>query len=120
MSDVVFGDYNRDDVVKFLTKMGFKSLLPRAQAMFGNQPNQTKEEKQEMVENKFERNKKNFKYELIDSTSEQGDKKFKKFLLAEKFESAAKMGQDQEAKGAHVLDVCTAVAQTEILTIYSC
>ena len=39
-----------------------------------------------------------------------GSRKFKKLLLAEDFEGAARIGSNQEAAGAHLLDVCTAFA----------
>ncbi len=39
-----------------------------------------------------------------------GSRKFKKLLLAEDFEGAARIGSEQEAAGAHLLDVCTAFA----------
>jgi 5-methyltetrahydrofolate--homocysteine methyltransferase len=39
-----------------------------------------------------------------------GSKKFRELLLADDYESCLKIAVDQEAKGAHVIDLCTAYA----------
>ncbi len=39
-----------------------------------------------------------------------GSKKFREFLLADDYGSCLAMGRDQEAAGAHVIDLCTAYA----------
>jgi len=39
-----------------------------------------------------------------------GSKKFRKLLLRDDFEAAVKVGVDQEKKGAHAVDLCTAYA----------
>ena len=39
-----------------------------------------------------------------------GSKKFRELLLADDFESCLKIAQEQEAKGAHIIDLCTAYA----------
>jgi len=71
-----FKDLDQERVIKMLSHFEFKSLLPRAQAMFGSLIKETREEKAEKTENKFERNKNQFKYSLVDS-----EKDFKKFLV---------------------------------------
>ncbi|PID71855.1 MAG: 5-methyltetrahydrofolate--homocysteine methyltransferase [Desulfobulbus propionicus] len=39
-----------------------------------------------------------------------GSKKFRELLLADDYESCLKIAQEQEAKGAHIIDLCTAYA----------
>ncbi len=39
-----------------------------------------------------------------------GSKKFRELLLADDFEACLKIGQEQEKKGAHIIDLCTAYA----------
>ncbi|MCK4540523.1 DNA polymerase I [Candidatus Parcubacteria bacterium] len=71
-----FFDLDKDKIVKTLSKLEFKSLLPRMQSLFNEVGANTKEKKQQAAEDKFERNKKKFKYILVDNKN-----KFKKFLL---------------------------------------
>ena len=70
-----FKDLDKARVVKTLSGFEFKSLLPRAQAMFGVLIKETKEEKVQKTENKFERNKNQFKYNFVNT-----EKSFKFFL----------------------------------------
>jgi DNA polymerase-1 len=70
-----FNDLDRDRVVKALTDLEFRSLLPRVQLLFSDSMNETKEERAEAVLDKFERNRKQFKYIMIDN-----DRSFNKFL----------------------------------------
>lgn len=39
-----------------------------------------------------------------------GSKKFRELLLADDYDSCLKIAQEQEAKGAHIIDLCTAYA----------
>jgi 5-methyltetrahydrofolate--homocysteine methyltransferase len=39
-----------------------------------------------------------------------GSKKFRELLLADDYESCLRIAQEQEAKGAHIIDLCTAYA----------
>ncbi|WP_028583363.1 methionine synthase [Desulfogranum mediterraneum] len=39
-----------------------------------------------------------------------GSKKFRELLLADDFEACLKIAQEQESKGAHIIDLCTAYA----------
>ncbi len=39
-----------------------------------------------------------------------GSKKFRELLMADDFEACLKIAQDQERKGAHIIDLCTAYA----------
>ncbi|MCK5510006.1 DNA polymerase I [Candidatus Parcubacteria bacterium] len=70
-----FFDLDKDKIVKALSELEFKSLLPRVQNLFNEVGADTKEKKQQATEDKFERNRKDFKYILVDTES-----KFKKFL----------------------------------------
>lgn len=45
-----------------------------------------------------------------------GSKKFRELLLADDYESCLKIAQEQEAKGAHIIDLCTAYAGRDELT----
>lgn len=45
-----------------------------------------------------------------------GSKKFRELLLADDYESCLKIAQEQEAKGAHIIDICTAYAGRDELT----
>jgi DNA polymerase-1 len=70
-----FKDLNEETVIKALSDLEFKSLLPRVQTLFSQVLQDSKEEKEEKVKNKFERNKNSFKYKLIER-----EKQFKAFL----------------------------------------
>ncbi|MCK5061268.1 DNA polymerase I [Candidatus Parcubacteria bacterium] len=70
-----FRTYDQEKVVEFFSKMEFKSLLPRLQALTNSHIVNTREEQTEKIADKFERNRKKFKYTLVDT-----DKKFKSFL----------------------------------------
>lgn len=75
LSDAVFGDYKKEDVVKIFSEFEFKSLLPRIQDL-ANKKQETKNiEQAQGAADKFERNRKMFKYILVDD-----DKKFALFL----------------------------------------
>ena len=71
-----FRTYNQEKVVKFFSEMEFKSLLPRLQALSNSHLVSTREEQETKTADKFERNKRDFKYTLVDS-----EKKFKTFLI---------------------------------------
>ena len=71
-----FFDLDKDRIVGALSDLEFKSLLPRVQSMFNDIGLDTKEKKQEATDDKFSRDKADFKYELIND-----DKKFEKFLV---------------------------------------
>jgi len=45
-----------------------------------------------------------------------GSRKFRELLLADDYESCLKIAQEQEAKGAHIIDLCTAYAGRDELT----
>ncbi len=68
LEDARFGDFDKQAVVRLFSELEFKSLLPRIQDL-GN----TRQD--EGGDDKFERNKKLFKYRLVDN-----DRKFKLFL----------------------------------------
>ena len=70
-----FFDLDKDKIVKALSELEFKSLLPRVQNLFNEVGLDTKEKKQAASEDKFERNKKKFKYIFVDTEA-----KFKKIL----------------------------------------
>lgn len=70
-----FFDLDKERIIKALTALEFKSLLPRVQALFNDNGLDTKEKKQEAAADKFARNQNDFKYLLVDSEA-----KFKKFL----------------------------------------
>ena len=71
-----FRTYDQEKVVEFFSRMEFKSLLPRLQALGNSQIVSTKEEQAEKSADKFERNAREFKYTLVDT-----EKKFKSFFV---------------------------------------
>jgi len=71
-----FFDFDKGKIIKALSELEFKSLLPRVQSLFNKVGADTKEKKQQAAENKFKRNKKSFKYIFVDT-----EIKFKKFLI---------------------------------------
>ncbi|NIA18363.1 MAG: DNA polymerase I, partial [Actinobacteria bacterium] len=75
LEDARFGDFDKSEVVKVLSDLEFKSLLPRVQNLDSKIEKLNDSKIKEDNQNKFERNKKLFKYSLIDN-----DKKFKIFL----------------------------------------
>ena len=77
-----FGDFDKDKAVKLFSELEFKSLLPRINNLVEDK-GLSKEEKQEKIADKFERNRKNFKYQLIDD-----DKKFNSFFKKLKTQKA--------------------------------
>lgn len=76
-----FGVYDKDSLVEVFSDLGFKSLLPRVADLSGT--NQTKAESAQEVIDKFERNRKEFKYILVDD-----EKKFVKFFAELKKQKA--------------------------------
>ncbi len=74
LEKVKFGDFDKKAVFDLFSELEFKSLLPRIQAVSGSSPNNSLNEGQ-YAGNKFERNKKEFKYTLIND-----EKSFKLFL----------------------------------------
>ncbi|MDD5295223.1 MAG: DNA polymerase I, partial [Patescibacteria group bacterium] len=69
-----FAGFNQEKVVKLFSELEFKSLLPRLHALAG-QTETTKEVREEKILDKFERNRKMFKYILINK-----DKDFNSLL----------------------------------------
>ncbi|MCD4762048.1 DNA polymerase I [bacterium] len=70
-----FRNYDQAKVVEFFSRMEFKSLLPRLAALTNSQIVSTKEEQAEKTADKFERNRREFKYVLVDN-----EKKFLSFF----------------------------------------
>ncbi|MEA1963394.1 MAG: DNA polymerase I [Patescibacteria group bacterium] len=70
-----FFDLDKDKIVKALSELEFKSLLPRVQSLFNEVGLDTKEKKQQATEDKFKRNKNSFKYIFVNN-----ENKFKIFL----------------------------------------
>jgi DNA polymerase-1 len=72
-----FGIFNKEEVVKLFSELEFKSLLPRVQGLEvgGGEEAKLPRGGSASLENKFERNKKEFKYYLVDD-----EKKFKSFI----------------------------------------
>jgi DNA polymerase-1 len=75
LEDALFSDFNKGEVVKILSDLEFKSLLPRVQELGAREQGTGNREQGVEEADKFDRNKKLFKYQLIDN-----DKKFKAFL----------------------------------------
>ncbi len=76
LKEASFTNFNREEVVKLFSELEFKSLLPRIRELGANLPtNKAAGTKESRIINKFERNKKLFKYYLVDS-----EKEFKLFL----------------------------------------
>ena len=71
-----FIDLDKKKIIKSLSDLEFKSLLPRIQEIFNGANLDTKEKRLNASEDKFKRNKNDFKYFLIDNET-----KFKKFLI---------------------------------------
>jgi DNA polymerase-1 len=74
LEKVKFGDFDKKAVFDLFSELEFKSLLPRIQAVSGSSPDSSLNERQH-AGNKFERNKKEFKYILVND-----EKSFKLFL----------------------------------------
>ncbi|MBA3047460.1 DNA polymerase I [Patescibacteria group bacterium] len=71
-----FNNVNQEQAVKLFSELEFKSLLPRVKEIETQKHKNTKTQKQNIESNKFQRNKRMFKYFLIDN-----NKEFDKFLL---------------------------------------
>jgi len=82
LEDARFNTFDQKKIVKLLSELEFKSLLPRIYTLLNGQKKVTKEEREEKAQNKFKRNKKKFNYNLVDN-----DKKFKLFLTQLKKQS---------------------------------
>ncbi|MFA4834301.1 MAG: DNA polymerase I [Patescibacteria group bacterium] len=76
-----FAGFNQEKVVKLFSDLEFKSLLPRLHTLAG-QTETAKEVREEKILDKFERNRKMFKYILINK-----DKDFNSFLAKLKREA---------------------------------
>ncbi|MFH0891444.1 MAG: DNA polymerase I [Candidatus Falkowbacteria bacterium] len=87
-----FGGYDKNDIIKLLSELEFKSLLPRIHDLFSKEEEKTPEQKQESAADKFERNTRLFKYTLVDD-----DKKFNVFLA--KLKKQAGFAFDTETSG---------------------
>lgn len=87
-----FKDLDKDKVIDALTELEFKSLLPRVQTIFEDSLHVSKKEKEEKSEDKFERNRKQFKYTHVDS-----EKKFFQFL--KKLKAQKSLAFDTETSG---------------------
>ena len=70
-----FGDFDKRAVVRLFSELEFKSLLARARDLDNRRQATDGGRRDESAEDKFERNKRLFKYRLVDD-----DKKFKSFL----------------------------------------
>jgi DNA polymerase-1 len=83
LEEARFGDFDQEKLVELFTELEFKSLLPRVFELTKSKALEVGHrgldvrlrEREEVVADKFERNKKLFKYTLVDD-----EKKFKKFL----------------------------------------
>jgi len=101
-----FGDINQEEIVKLFSDLEFKSLLPRVHSLFngaGPHPNLTpalsfgrrggeRNKEREFGGDKFERNRKEFKYIIVDD-----EKKFVDFF--KKLEKQKKFTFDTETDG---------------------
>ncbi|MCK5211234.1 DNA polymerase I [Candidatus Parcubacteria bacterium] len=87
-----FRTYDQAKVMEFFSKMEFKSLLPRLAALGNSSIVQTKEERAIKTADKFERNKREFKYTLVDN-----EKKFKLFFV--KLKQQKSFTYDTETSG---------------------
>ena len=85
-----FADFDKEKVIKFLSEMEFKSLLPRIKDLKSNQDG--KETADEIAGDKFERDINNYKYKII---SEEKD--FSDFL--EKLKKQKSFTFDTETSG---------------------
>jgi len=76
LEEARFTDFNQEKVADLFSELEFKSLLPRLQTIASKQQNSKSADQQEKaISNKFERNKREFKYYLVDE-----EKKFNRFL----------------------------------------
>jgi len=75
LEDARFGDFDKQRVVKLFSELEFRSLLPRVRELNIGQRTTDGRRQEKNGENKFERNKRLFKYYLVDN-----DKEFKSFL----------------------------------------
>jgi len=87
-----FGDYDKESIVKLLSELEFKSLLPRIQNLFAREEEKMPEQKQGVITDKFERNARLFRYTLVDD-----DKKFSVFLA--KIKKQTSFAFDTETSG---------------------
>lgn len=83
LQSALFSDFDHKKVAQLFSELEFKSLLPRLQGLVAKElSKKSKEEQVEAALNKFERNKKLFKYELVDTEEKFSD--FFKELKKEK------------------------------------
>ncbi len=74
-----FDNFDQEEVVKLFIDLEFKSMLPRVKDL-KNDKKTSKEDDEKAAVDKFERNKKQFKYNLIDISQKTGQVDFEKFL----------------------------------------
>lgn len=74
LENTVFGNFNQNNIIKVLSDLEFKSLLPRIYNLLKNETSSNMTEGGEA--DKFKRNQKLFDYNLIDNEDD-----FKKFLV---------------------------------------
>ncbi len=80
LGHALFKNINKENAIEALRALEFKSLLPRMQELLNEARIEGKEEKKIAAENKFIRNRKEFKYLSIDPKESGGQKKFNSFL----------------------------------------
>jgi DNA polymerase-1 len=88
-----FGNFNDENIIKLFSELEFKSLLPRIRDLKkAGEKSAAKEERQKTITDKFERNKKLFKYILVDD-----EKKFSAFFS--KLKKEKEFAVDTETSG---------------------
>ncbi len=75
LKKAVFKEFKKEEIVKSFGKFEFRTLLARIQVLFSEGIGKAEKGKEILNLNKFERNKKQFKYILVDN-----EKAFSKFL----------------------------------------
>jgi len=74
LNETKFGEFNKEKIIKLFSELEFKSLIPRIKEI-GTKDGGIAAGDESPAEDKFERNKKTFKYWLVDD-----EKKFEKFI----------------------------------------
>ncbi|MFH1745177.1 MAG: DNA polymerase I [bacterium] len=92
-----FGKYDLNEVASLFSELEFKSLLPRVKDLLSQNSGQRGAERGQTVSDKFERNKKLFKYHIVKT-----EKEFQNFLI--KLKKQKMFTLDTETMGVDVLN----------------
>ncbi|MFA6106135.1 MAG: DNA polymerase I [Patescibacteria group bacterium] len=95
LDETKFGRFDNEKIIKLFSELEFKSLIPRIKEI-GTKDGGIAAGDESPAEDKFERNKKTFKYRLIDS-----EKSFQKFIIALKKQKIFSLDTETSGFDAH-------------------